>query len=403
MDALFQTYHRLLRADKPSYYRQFYRDFDLSHRLMGVIGARGVGKTTFLLQYLRDHYGESEKALYFSADNLYFTEHSLLETANQFVQHHGGELLCIDEIHKYKNWNQELKNIYDSYPRLSVLFSGSSSIDLIHGKYDLSRRMLLRPMHGFSFREYLEIRTGQTLPVLTLAQLVDPEQRVSPSISGTEKLLGHMREYWRRGYYPTAEALPTEEDFWESLIGIVDKTIFDDVSAFYNLKTGNLDVLRKILYFFATSLPGSVSINNLAGSLGKDHSTIAEYIQILRDTGLLRFLLVDKLGHALVRNAEKVYLDNTNILYAVNSVIGQTPGLGSVRELFVIQALENAGYVPLYTKSGDVVCEGYTFEIGGAGKGRKQIREIAQAFVVKDDVLFPTRGVIPLYLFGFLS
>ncbi|EKD67687.1 MAG: hypothetical protein ACD_48C00263G0002 [uncultured bacterium] len=334
---------------------------------------------------------------------MYFTEHTLVETADQFVKLYGGELLCIDEIHKYKNWNQELKNIYDSYPNLKILFSGSSSIDLIKGKYDLSRRVILRQMYGFSFREFLEIQTGNTYPTMKLEDILDPSKHIDSEIGKTEKLLGYLHEYWQKGYYPTSQAIPVYEAFRDTLIGTIDKTIFEDISTFYTLKTENLDTLKKIIYFFATSLPGSVSINKLANSLGKDHATITEYVQILRDTGLLRFLLIDKYGHALVRNAEKIYLDNTNLLYAINNQIGKEIHAGSVRELFVVSGLENAGYPVLYSKTGDISCEGNIFEIGGANKTATQIKDADKAYVVKDDILYASARTIPLYVFGFLS
>jgi len=402
MEHLIQIYRRLLTETKPDYYRKFYRDFSMDNRFVGVVGARGVGKTTFLLQYLREHYGNSEKGLYITADNLYFADHTLLDTADQFVKLYAGEVLCIDEIHKYKNWNQELKNIFDSYPHLQVLFSGSSSIDVMKGKYDLSRRAILQQMYGFSFREYLEFQTGQTYPVLKLQDILESDSLVDKELGKTEKVLGHLHEYWRKGYYPTSNGIETYEAFRDTLIGVIDKIIFEDISAFYSLKTENLDTFKKIIYFFATSEPGSVSINKLAKSLGKDHATITEYVQILRDTGLLRFLLIDTYGHALVRNAEKVYIDNTNLLYAINDAIGKETHVGTVREVFSVSSLESAGYPVFYSKNGDITSEGYTFEIGGAGKSAHQIRKVSRAYVLKDDVLYSSLNIRPLYLLGFL-
>lgn len=402
MDNLIQTYKRLLDEITPVYYRKFYSNFKMDNRFIGVIGARGVGKTTFLLQYLREHYGDGEKGLYISADNLYFSDHTLLETVDQFIKLYGGELLCIDEIHKYKNWNQELKNIFDSFPNLKVLFSGSSSIDLIKGKYDLSRRVILRQMYGFSFREYLEFKTGNKYPVLTLKDIFESTSRVEKKIGSTEKLLGHLHDYWKKGYYPTANAISTYEAFKDTLIGVIDKTIYEDITSFYDLKTENLDTLKKIVYFFATSEPGSLSINKLANSLGKDHATITEYVQILRDTGILRFLLSDKSGHALVRNAEKVYLDNTNLLYAINETIGKETHIGTVRELFTISALEDSGHKVCYAKMGDIITEGYTLEIGGLRKSGHQIRNVPNSFILKDDILYSSLNIRPVYLFGFL-
>lgn len=403
MDSLIQIYRRLLAEIRPIYYRKFYKDFRMDNRFIGVTGARGVGKTTFLLQYLRENYESSQKGLYVSGDNIYFTDHTLLDTAGQFVKYYGGKLICIDEIHKYKNWNQELKNIYDFYPHLKVIFSGSSSIDLIKGKYDLSRRVILRQMYGFSFREYLELKTGRVYPVFKFKELVDTSSSIDRELGTTEKILGHLRDYWKKGYYPTSNAIAVYEAFRDTLIGIVDKTIFEDVSSFYALKTGNLDSLKKIIYFFATALPGSISINKLAKSLSKDNATITEYVRILKETGLLRFLLIDKRGHALVRNAEKIYVDNTNLLYAVNEMIGKETHLGSVRELFVISNLQNSGNNVFYSKIGDITCGGYTFEIGGMSKTNDQLQKKERGFLIKDDILYKSHGVIPLYLLGFLS
>lgn len=401
MDILFQIYKLLLEEMKPAYYRKFYSDFQMENRFTGVIGARGVGKTTFLLQYLREHYQKGEKGLYISADNLYFTDHTLLDTAGQFVRLYAGELLCIDEIHKYKNWNQELKNIFDSYPSLNILFSGSSSIDLIRGKYDLSRRVILRHMHGFSFREYLEFQTGRKYPLLTLEEILNPSHK-DIEIGKTEKLLGFLHEYWKKGYYPTSTAIKSYNAFRDTLIGVIEKTVYEDIASFYALKTENLDTLKKLVYFFATSPPGSMSIHKLSQSLKKDHATISEYIQILRDTGILRFLLIDKSGHALVRNAEKVYLDNTNLLYAVNETIGKETHLGTIRELFTIASLEESGHNVFYAKTGDITSEGYTFEIGGSGKSGKQIKNTQNAYILKDNILYNSLNSRPIYLFGFL-
>lgn len=402
MDTLIEIYHRLLEELVPSYRRKFYDDFVMDNRLVGIVGARGVGKTTFLINYLREHWNDSSQALYLSADNLYFVEHTLLEVADQFVKDFDGQLLCIDEIHRYKNWNQELKNIYDSYPKLSIIFSGSSSIDLVKGKYDLSRRAILKTMHGFSFREFLEIQEKKAYPVLTLNELCHNAGAHAQKIAKTPKLLGCLKQYFREGYYPTFLEMGSYEAYSKSLRGIVDKIIYQDVSSFYSLNTSNLDTLKKIIYFFATSQPGSVNINRLAESLKKDYTTIAEFVQILRDTGLLRFLLENKQGHALVRNAEKIYLDNPNLLYTLNDEVGKEPLVGLLRELFVISNLQNANYHVFFSKTGDIECDGSLFEIGGKSKNSSQLQG-KEGFLIKDDVLFGDAKTIPLFLFGFLS
>lgn len=403
MQTLIETYQRLLTEIRPSYRRRFYDDFSLDGRLTGIVGARGVGKTTFLINYLRERYGGSDQVLYLSADNLYFVEHTLLETADQLVKEFDGKLLCIDEIHRYKNWNQELKNIYDSYPKLIVMFSGSSSLDLVKGKYDLSRRVNLKTMNGFSFREFLEIKRAAKYPVLTLKEIYANHRTFAQKLMKTPKLLGYLKEYFKTGYYPTFMELVGDQAYQSSLRGIIDKIIFEDISSLYSLKTSNLGALKKIIYFFATSQPGSVNVNRLANSLKKDHTTIAEYVQILKDAGLLRFLLKNKQGHALVRNAEKIYLDNSNLLYAVNAEIGREPLAGAVREMFVLGNLQNAGYHVFYSAAGDVECAGAVLEIGGKNKDFSQLKNTESGYLVKDDILIGGPKTIPLYLFGFLS
>ncbi|KKR30006.1 MAG: hypothetical protein UT63_C0109G0004 [Candidatus Gottesmanbacteria bacterium GW2011_GWC2_39_8] len=402
MDTLIETYHRLLAQMIPSYRRKFYDDFVMDNRLVGIIGARGVGKTTFLINYLREHYSGSNQALYISADHLYFVEHTLLDVVDRFTHDFDGRILCIDEIHRYKNWNQELKNIYDSYPKLSVIFSGSSSIDLVKGHYDLSRRAILKTMYGFSFREFLEIKEQKSYPVLSLDDIRDKTSLYTRKFSRTPKLLGYLKEYLKEGYYPTFLTMGSYGAYVGSLQGIVDKIIYQDVSSFYSLNTTNLDTLKKIIYFFATSQPGSININRLSLSLKKDNSTIAEYIQILRDTGLLRFLTQNKQGHALVRDAEKIYLDNPNMLYALSREIGKEPLVGLLRELFVIACLQNAGSHVFYSQTGDIECDNSVFEIGGKSKKSLQLKG-KKGYLIKDDILIGSPNTIPLYLFGFLS
>lgn len=404
MQTLIETYHRLLAEMVPSYHRHFYDEFRADSRFTGVVGARGVGKTTFLLQYLRKHYLGSDRALYVSADNLYFIEHTLVETADRFIKEFAGQILCIDEIHKYKNWEQELKNIYDSYPKLAVIFSGSSSIDLIKGgRADLSRRAIIKTMYGFSFREYLEIKEKSSYPAFSFEELIKNQSRFARKFMQIPKLLGHLKAYLKEGYYPTFLELKTYGAYRDSLRNITDKIIYEDISSFYSINTSNLDTLKKIIYFFATSQPGSVNINRLAQSLKKDNTTIADYVQILKDTGLLRFLIKDKRGHALVRDAEKIYLDNTNLLYALNEEIGKEPFTGLIRELYVISNLQNAGYHVFFSQKADLKCKGYTFEIGGRSKTSAEIKQLEQGFIVKDDILIGDKKTIPFYLFGFLS
>lgn len=401
MEQLLENYHRLIRETKDPYIRSFFTDFRLKGRLHGIVGARGTGKTSFLLYYLKNQLKDSKLGLYISADHIYFAENSLVQVAEEFYNSYGGELLCIDEIHKYPNWNQELKNIYDFFPKLKIIFSGSSSIDLIKGKYDLSRRASLSIMNGFSFREYLEIKTANEYPRLLLKEIISGKN--NEAIAETPKLLKHFKDYLKQGYYPIFLETEQLDDYFETLMNMIEKVIYEDIASFYSLKTQNLVVLKKILFFLASTPPGSFSINKLAKSISKDHSVTAEYIEMLRETGLLRYLLNDKHGHALIRNAEKIYFNNPNLVFAINHRIGKENNIGSIRELFVLSQLQNSGHKVFYSKDADMICEDYIFEIGGKSKDMSQIKSLKNAYLVKDDSLIHSKNTIPLYLFGFLA
>jgi len=402
MENLIQDYQRLINELDPVYERKIYKQLESSHRILGIVGSRGIGKTTYILHYLKKNYPNDSQALYVSADNLYFVKNNLVDLAEKFVDFYDGRVLCIDEIHKYPDWSRELKNIYDKHRKLKIIFSGSSSIDLIKEKYDLSRRAVLRHLPGLSFREFLEMKLGKKYPILTISKIIKGDAISFEPIAKTPRILGLFQKYLKVGYYPLFKEFDNRLDMYEALEGVIEKIIHIDIASYYSLKTSTLPVFKKILYFIYTSSPSSVNINRISKSLAKDHSDVANYLEIMKDAGLLRFLLIDKTGHALIRNAEKIYLNNTNLAYALEKAIGKKINKGQLRELFFITSLENAGLKPFYSKKGDVKCDDYIFEIGGAGKDLSQIKNQKNAFVVSDDILFHDIKKIPLYLFGFL-
>ena len=404
MDILIKDYKKKLHDLGPIYSRLIYQKLESSHRIVGIVGTRGVGKTTYILDYLRTNYPGDPQAIYISADDIYFSEHTLLEVAREFVDRYDGKLMCIDEIHRYPNWSQELKNIYDKFSDLKIIFSGSSSIDLIKEKYDLSRRAVLKQLPGLSFREFLEIKLEKSFPVLTLKEIVESatNQSTIDKLSFTPKLLGLFDQYLKGGYYPIFKDHDNLSDIHDALLGIIDKVIFVDIASYYNLKTETLPIFKKILAFIYTSSPSSINVNRIAQSLKKDNSDIARYLELMRDSGLLRFLLIDKHGHALIRNTEKVYLHNPNFFYAIESELEKDMGKGSVRELFALTCLETSGLKPSYSIIGDINCGDYMFEIGGKGKDYKQVVGHDNAFLLLDDIVTGTDRKIPLYLLGFL-
>lgn len=402
MQTLISGYQRILRELGSVYQRNIFKELESNHRITGIVGPRGIGKTTYIIDYLKRNRKNDSRALYVSADDLYFANNSLVDLVEQFVSQYDGRLLCIDEIHKYPNWSQELKNIYDKYRKVKVIFSGSSSIDLIKERYDLSRRAVLRHISGLSFREFLEIKLKRKYPILTVDKIVQNKIASFKEIIETPKLLGFFKEYLQTGYYPVFTEHKTKRDFYEALTGIIEKSVYSDIALYYRLKTSSLPVFKKILYFVHTSSPSSININRIAKSLNKDYSDTANYLGMMRDTGLLRFLMSDKTGHALIRKPEKVYLNNTNLSYALENEIGKKVEKGAIRELFVVSSLESARLKPFYSKAGDLKCGKYIFEVGGKNKSESQISGIKNAYLILDDIITGDAKRIPLYLFGFL-
>lgn len=394
----------LLRDQSLDFKRFLYNEIDFSQQLIGIIGPRGVGKTTLILQYLKENFYKKniDNAVYFLADNVIFEKGDLFELAQELHVEKGVELICIDEIHKFPNWNQEIKNIYDSFPNLKVIFSGSSSIDLVKGRFDLSRRGVVYNLPGFSFREFLIFYKGIEFKKVKFENILKKHQVILKKISTEDKILKHFKEYLKVGYYPFFNKTKNAVLYTNQIGNIIDKIVYEDIASVYKLKTNNLITFKQILYFFATITPGEVNINKLASSLRRNHSTIAEYLNILQEAGLVRFLTNDKAGHMLVRHAEKIYLDNTNLLYAISKIVGKNIEVGMTREIFFLNQVQAIGKIPCYTKKGDFSIDKTVFEIGGKNKTDEQIKTIEDSFLVLDNILYGDKKSIPLYLFGFL-
>ena len=401
IQAIKETQQALLNTIDLSFKRSLFAEIDFGQRLIGIIGPRGVGKTTLILQYLKENFAHRNDALYVLADNIIFKAGDLFALTRDLYFKNGIRLLCVDEIHRYDNWNQELKNIYDAFPRLKIIFSGSSSLSLIKGKYDLSRRAVIYEMGGFSFREYLLFEQKMCVPKLTLTGLLEDYPAISGQIAKNESILQYFETYLSGGYYPFFKETDNLPLYFQQINNTIDKTIYEDIASFYHLKTQNLIAFKQILAFLATIPPGDINVNKLANSLKKNHATVSEYLHILHETRLIRFLSRDKIGHGLIRHAKKVFLDNTNLVYALNHNLGIPANKGVLRELFVLNQLQNAGYTPTYTPTGDLRVGDHTFEVGGRTKTYRQIRETTASYLLLDDILIADRQKIPLYLFGF--
>ncbi|MBU1054590.1 MAG: AAA family ATPase [Proteobacteria bacterium] len=395
------VYRRLLKNTNYSTYRYLFKSFNIESRLTGLVGPRGTGKTTLMLQYINEHIENKNQCIYLSLDNIYFTQSNLLDFVDDLYEIDGIRIFFLDEVHKYPAWNQELKNIYDSYPDVKIVFSGSSSMNLIHGAYDLSRRGAVFTIGGMSFREYLEFRLGRTIPGISFDELIENPDAFIEQIAFIERIKGHFQEYLEYGYYPFL--FEDENNYHQKLLNVIDKTIYEDISNFYKLKTENLNNFRKILSYLATISPGQLNRNSISKHIGLDNKTVENYLGILNETGLVCLVKENRSGSGLIKQTEKIYLDNSNIYKAIIDEIGFAYNKGTVREIFFIKMMQNSGKKLFYSKIGDFQVQDYFFEIGGKNKSKKQIKNnLENSFIVKDDILYPSGNTIPLYLFGFL-
>ena len=395
------TYKRLLQATNYKHHRYTYKEFNTNSRLTGLIGPRGTGKTTLLLQYIKEKIEDKDECIYVSVDNIYFSKNLLIDFVNELYEDYGIRYYFFDEIHKYKNWNQELKNIYDSYPDIKIIFSGSSSIDLIKGAYDLSRRGVLYRIGGMSFREYLLFNEIVDIGIVTLEEILENRDKIEEKIAGIKKLKGYFNEYLSKGYYPFY--LEDETTYNQKILRIIEKTIFGDISNFYKLKTENLSNFKKILSYLATIPPGELNRNSIAKNIGLDNKTVQYYLNILHETGLIELISENKSGSNLLKNKEKIYLDNPDLYASITSEIGYESKIGTIREIFFIKMIKNSGGKIFYSKTGDFEVNNIIFEIGGKNKTVKQIKNnLDNAWLVKDNILYGSKYEIPLYLFGFL-
>jgi len=405
MQTLFQRQKVFLEEleKQPFYDRHIYRGISFDSKIMvGIVGARGVGKTTLLLKHALESGAKQERALYVTADDPYFLKNNLLDLAERLCNETNVTLLCVDEIHKCDHWNQMLKNIYDLYhKRLHVVFSGSSCIDIIRSKYDLSRRVLLFPLYGFSFREYLEFYQGLKLPTLTLKQILQDHSRLVLKLE-VPQILMHFKNYLKFGYYLYLRLVKSDIEKSELINNVILKAIYEDISIFHNLKTPTLLLIEKLFRFIVLSSPGEINAHKLSKIMGKDYESVVSYIAYLEEAGLVKSLCSEPKAKLVLKKAEKLYPDNTNFIYP-NFLTGSDESIiGKVRETFFLNQLENAGHKLYYSKQGDFTDGNHIFEIGGKNKTRKQVINEKYGYVFADGITVGLKNRIPLYLAGFL-
>ncbi len=398
-----------LRIRNREFNRYFLRDHSLSNRFSMIVGQRGIGKTTAMVQYLLGTYGNdiyNRKALYLQADHFLVARSSLYEIADEFYKL-GGELICFDEIHKYPDWSMELKSIYDTFPNLKILASGSSALEITRGSHDLSRRAIVYRMYGMSFREYIGINFNLYLDSLTLDSIVTGHQQAAGAIVGELeknglKVLALFKEYLECGYYPYFREYGDKAQFYMTLEQNVHTTLEGDLPAIHqSLNGASIRKIQRLLSIIASMVPFTPDLKQLKNLLGiGDERTLKTYLKYLEDAGVI--LTVSRSGKGLreMEKPEKVYLNNPNLYYAMAG--GKAPDSGAMRETFFLNMLRVGHSVSVPAKGDFLVNADITFEVGGKNKDGSQIRDIENARLALDNIEIGQGNRIPLWLFGYL-
>ncbi|MBM3197885.1 MAG: AAA family ATPase [Chlamydiae bacterium] len=378
--------------------RYLYPKIHWSTKGLCLLGDRGVGKTTMMCQHLLDTYTSSDRALYLSADHVIVLSLGLFRIAREFFDE-GGEALYIDEVHKYPNWSLEIKNILDTYKKKQVIFSGSSSLDLHKSKGDLSRRVVYYRLQGLSFREYLLLAKKIEVPIFSIEEILQDHVKLA-SFFESFPVLSCFKEYLHYGYYPFfSEGV---EDYYMKLNNVIEKVLFEDVAVIYNLKQSTLPVLKRILWLAATSDGLIPNIDKMSKNLGVSREMIYSSLEHLTHAGLLREVRPFGKGNTLARKPAKLYLHNTNLLYAIHGSLQMEAPLGAARESFFVNQVEMSHKLTLHNKGDFFLEDRWVVEIGGRNKDDEQIRGEQDAYLVIDNIKIGFGKKIPLYLFGCL-
>lgn len=388
MDRLFQYSNQLLAQVDTAFIRYAYQTINWQNRLIGLIGPRGVGKTTLVLQYIKINLNPQE-TLYVTAEDFYFAKHRLTELADSFVKV-GGKYLFIDEIHKYPDWSKELKLICDYHQELKVIFTGSSVLDIKKGSSDLSRRAVVYTMQGLSFREYLKLFHHVEVPKFTMEEIVEQKVEV-PQIAHPLPLFA---DYLKQGYYPFAR----EDDFGLKLQQVINQTLEVDIPTYAEMNVSTGRKLKQLLAIVSQSVPFKPNMSKIAEMLSISRNNISDYLLYMEDAGMVAQLRNSTTGLRALGKIDKVYLDNTNLVY---NLANEYQNTGNIRETFFLNQLR-INHEVSSSLLGDFKIDTMDFEVGGKNKGLKQIKNSENGFVVKDDIEKGYLNVIPLWHFGLM-
>jgi hypothetical protein len=392
---IIRSIETLSRTNFP-FQRYLMQDIHWDWRLIGIKGARGTGKTTMMLQYLKQKYGAEGKGLYLSLDDIYFTENPLVMVIEQ-LRAKGYQAFFLDEVHKYPTWAREIKNLYDRYPDILIVFTGSSLIEMNKLDVDLSRRSVVYELQGLSFREYLSLVTQQQFSALKLDDLLERHTMHALSITAQTKPLQYFSMYLREGYYPFF--IEDQAMYLTRLAQTIQLVVETDLNFIEGIQTKQIRKILQLLLIIATSVPFKPNIAKLAERIGIERNTLLKYLHFLEKAAIVRFLDSEGKGISILQKPDKIYLENTNISYAL------APGnvdIGNLRETFFFNQTSK-NHLVQYTDQGDFRIDGqYVFEVGGRNKTAGQIKGIANAWLAVDQIETGIGNRIPLWLFGFL-
>ncbi len=397
MEQLFQFSASRISSVKGTFKRYLWHTINWNNRLIAITGARGVGKTTFLLQYIKENLSEKpDEVIYVNLDDLYFSKHSIVDFADEFVKR-GGKYLFLDEVHKYKDWSREIKNVYDYFPDLQIIITGSSTLDIYKGSADLSRRAILYKMNGLSFREFIELKYSQAFPVITLDEILSNPADPIREILNKVKPIRLFEEYLQSGFYPFFTE--GESEYFTRLKQTVNHVLESDLPNAERIDFYAVHHLRKLFSILAELVPYKPNIVKLSSQVGVSRETLIKYLHLLDKAELVMLLQSNTTGISKMNKPEKIYLNNPNLFYALASV---PPNPGTIRETFFYNQLRTDHLIESSDIADFFVNRKYTLEIGGKSKTRKQIAGVKNAFIAADNIEYSHKNKIPLWLFGFL-
>lgn len=395
MNELLEISRHKISTVNLDFQRYLAYQIDWSNRLICVKGARGTGKTTLLLQWLRQQNRPSTEIAYFSLDELYFTTHGLLETIRHFYQQ-GGKTVVLDEVHKYPTWAREIKNLYDRYADLQIVFTGSSIIEIARQEADLSRRALMYELWGLSYREYLEFYHNIKIRPFAVSELLKGAV-MSNMLPLGFKPLAHLDHYFRYGYYPFFKE--DETGYHQRLRQLCRTMVEYDMAEIKGFDIRHAKKMLQLLYVIAQQVPFKPNINSLAEKTQIHRNSINHYLYFLHEARLLHLLYAERQSVATLQKPEKVYLNNTNLLYALSE---EHPSRGTVREVFCYAQLRIKHKVSQAGTTDFLVDDRYYFEVGGKSKKQKQIASLPSAWLIKDDLEWAVGNTLPLWQLGLL-